>query len=69
MKKLQDPQYRIPQWALTDAIEGLQELARRLEADAIELSKIGTTESRMLAQERLEQAWEYRKAHEFYLHL
>lgn len=69
MKKLQDPEYHIPQWALDTAIEGLQELARRLEDDAAAFAKVDTAEGRIAAQERLERAWEARKAHEFFLGL
>lgn len=69
MQKLQDQQYRVPQWALDAAIEGLQELSRRLADDAAAFSKLDTPEGRALAQERLEQAREYQKSHEFYLHL
>lgn len=69
MDKMQDPQYRIPQWALDVAIEGLQELARRLEDDAAAFAKSDTPEARAMAQERLEQAQEARKGHEFFLHL
>lgn len=66
---MNNPTYEIPQWALDIAIEGLQELARRLEDDAADLSKLDTPEARALAQERLEQAQEARKGHEFFLHL
>ena len=66
---MENVKFEIPQWALTAAIEGLQELARRLEDDAAALAKVDTSEGRMLTQERLEQAWEYRKAHEFFIHL
>ena len=66
---MNDVTFAIPQWALTAAIEGLQELARRLEDDAAALAKVDTPEGRLLTQERLEQAWEYRKAHEFFIHL
>ena len=69
MKELQNPSYQIPQWALDTAIEGLQELARRLEDDAAAFSKVDTPEGRLLAQERLERAWEAKKAHEFFLGL
>lgn len=69
MQKLQDQQYRIPQWVLDIAIEGLQELARRLAADAAVYGKLDTPEARAMAQERLEQAQEVRKGHEFFLRL
>lgn len=69
MKNLQDPQYNVPQWALDIAIEGLQELARRLESDAAAFAKVDSPECRDLAAERAKQAREARKGHEFYIHL
>lgn len=66
---MSNPTYEIPQWALDAAIEGLQELARRLEDDAAAFAKLDTPEGRIKAQERMEKAWEYQQAHEFYLHL
>lgn len=56
MQELQDQQYRISQWAMDNAIEGLQELARRRTDDAAAFAKLDTPEARALAQERLEQA-------------
>lgn len=61
--------YEIPQKMLDAAIEGLQELSRRLEDDAAAFAKLDTPEARAMAQERLEQAQEVRKGHEFFLHL
>ncbi len=61
--------FEIPQWALTTAIEGLQELARRLESDAAAYASLDTPEARALAEERLEQARETWRGHEFYIHL
>lgn len=66
---MKNPQYEIPQWALDIAIEGLQELARRRADDAAAFAKLDTPEARAMAQERLEQAQEARKGHEFFLHL
>lgn len=66
---MKNPTYEIPQWALDAAIEGLQELARRQEDAAAAFAKLDTPEGRLKAQERLEQAWEARKAHEFFLGL
>lgn len=61
--------FEIPQWALDIAIEGLQELARRLEADAAALAKVDSPACRALADERTRQAREIWKGHEFYIHL
>ena len=61
--------FAIPQWALDVAIEGLQALARRLEDDAAVFAKMNTPASLALAEERLQQAQEVRKGHEFYIHL
>lgn len=69
MNNLQDPAYRIPQWALDIAVEGLQELARRLEADAASFAKLDTPNGRDMAQERLIQARDAWKGHEFFLGL
>lgn len=69
MKKLQDPVYSLPQWALDTAVEGLQELARRLEADAAAFSTVGTPEGRAMAEKRLEQARKVWEGHEFFIHL
>lgn len=66
---MKNPTYEIPQWALTAAIEGLQELYQRLEYDAAAFAKLDSAEGRLKAQERLEKAWEYQKAHEFFLGL
>ena len=66
---MNDPTYKIPQWAMDIAIEGLQELARRRSDDAAAFAKLDTPEARALAQERLEQAQEARKGHEFFLYL
>ena len=66
---MENVKFAIPQWALNIAIEGLQELARRLEADAADYAKLDTPEARVLAQERIEQAQKARKGHEFFIHL
>lgn len=59
----------LPQWAIDAAVEGLQDLARRLEADAAAYARLNTPEARALAEERLEQAKDAWKGHEFYIHL
>lgn len=61
--------FEIPQWALTTAIDGLQELARRLESDAAAYARLDTPEAHALAEDRLEQARETWRGHEFYIHL
>ena len=66
---MENVKFEIPQWALDSAIEGLQDLARRLEDDAAAFAKLDTPEGCIKAQERLEKAREYQKANEFYLHL
>ena len=66
---MENPQYRIPQWALDAAIEGLQELALRLEIEAAALAQLNTRVSAMLADERLEQAATAEKGYEFFSHL
>lgn len=59
----------LPQWAIDIAVEGLQDLARRLEADAAAFSNINTPETQELARERLEAARNAWRAHEFFIHL
>ena len=66
---MENPKYAIPQWALDVAIEGLQELARRLESDAAAFAKMDTPDSRTLSETRLTQAKFARKGHEFFIHL
>lgn len=66
---MENVKFVIPQWALNIAIEGLQELARRLEADAVAYAKLDTPGAHALAQERIEQAQKARKGHEFFIHL
>ncbi|MBD5151284.1 MAG: hypothetical protein HDT16_02040 [Oscillibacter sp.] len=66
---MENVKFGIPQWALTTAIEGLKELASRLEDDAAAFAKVDTPEGRRMTQECLEKAWEYRQAHEFFLKL
>ena len=61
--------FEIHQWALATAIDGLQEFARRLESDAAAYASLDTPEARALAEERLEQARETWRGHEFYIHL
>ena len=59
----------LPQWVINIAIEGFQDLARRLEADAAAFSNINTPEAQELARERLEAARSAWKAYEFFIHL
>lgn len=66
---MENVKFEIPQWALDSAIEGLQYLSQRLEDDAAAFARLDTPEGRIKAQERMEKAREYQKAHEFYLHL
>lgn len=66
---MKNPQYEIPQWALDAAIGGLQELARRLEDDAVAFAKLDTPEGCIKAQERMKKAREAWRGHEFYIHL
>ena len=68
-KTMENAKFEIPQWALSTAIEGLKELASRLEDDAAAFAKVDTPEGRRMTQECLEKAWEYRQAHEFFLKL
>lgn len=65
-KPLEDPQYRIPQWALDAAIEGLDELALRLEIEAAAFTQHNTRDSILLADDRLQAAELYRAAASFY---
>lgn len=69
MKKLQNPSYRIPQWALDAACNGLDELALRLEIEASIYQQMNTHEGRLLADERVEQAETYRNAAAFFQRL
>lgn len=66
---MENVKFAIPQWALDIAIEGLQELARRQADDAAAFAKMDTPEARALAEERLKQAQESQKGHEFFIHL
>lgn len=61
--------YPIPQHHLTAAIEGLQELALRLEIEAAALAMVDTREGALRAAELLEQAETVRQSADFYLHL
>ena len=61
--------FALPQWAIDAAAEGLKDLSQRLEIEAAALAQMNTPASRALAAERLEQAREARKGHEFYIHL
>ena len=69
MKKLSTPRYAIPQRHLTMAGEGLQELARRLEADAVALATVHTRETVLRAAELEEQAEAVRESADFFLNL
>lgn len=66
---MEDVKFAIPQWALDVAIEGLQALAHRLEAEAAALAQMNTPASLTLAEKRLQQAQELWKGYEFYIHL
>ena len=59
---LEDPQYRIPQWALDAAIEGLDEL----EIEAAAFAQHNTHDSVLLADDRLQAAGLYRTAAMFF---
>lgn len=61
--------YPIPQHHLTAAIEGLQDLVRRMEADAAAFAMIATREGTLRAAELLEQAEIVRQSADFFLHL
>ena len=65
-KPLEDPQYRIPQWALDAAIEGLDELALRLEVEAAAFAQHNVHDSVLLADDRLQAAELYRAAAMFF---
>lgn len=62
---MQDPTYRISQRHLDAAIEGLQELALRLEIEAAALAQVNTQK----AAELLKRAGAVRESADFYLHL
>jgi len=66
---MRHPSYRIPQIFLTLAIEGLQELALRLEIEASALAMVNSREGTLRASELLEQAEAVRQAANFYLNL
>lgn len=61
--------YPIPQPHLTAAVEGLQDLVRRMEADAAAFAMIATREGALRAAELLEQAEIVRQSADFFLHL
>lgn len=61
--------YPIPQHHLTAAIEGLQDLVRRMEADAAAFAMIATREGALRAAELMEQAEIVRQSADFFLHL
>ena len=63
---MENVKFALPQWAIDAAVEGLKDLAQRLEIEAAALARMNTPDSRSLAAERLEQA---RKGLEFYFHL
>lgn len=66
---MENVKFAIPQWAIDAAVEGLKDLAQRLETEAAALAQMNTPDSRVLATERLEQARTARKGHEFFIHL
>lgn len=66
---MENVKFALPQWAIDIAIEGLQELALRLEDDAAAFARLDTSEGRALAAERLAQARIARKGSAFYLDL
>lgn len=66
---MENVKFAIPQWAIDAAVEGLKDLAQRLETEAAALAQMNTPDSRALATERLEQARTARKGHEFFIHL
>ena len=66
---MENVKFALPQWAIDAAVEGLKDLAQRLEIEAAALARKNTPDSSSLAAERLEQAREARKGLEFYIHL
>lgn len=66
---MKDPIYQIPQHHLTTAIEGLQELALRLELEAAALARVNTREGTLRAAELLKRAEAVRESADFFLHL
>lgn len=69
MVQLPDPSYRIPQRHLTAAIEGLRELATRLELEAAAFAMVHTREGTLRAAELLEQVEAVRESGDFFLNL
>lgn len=65
-KTLPDPSYRIPQWALTAAVEYLFEIALRFEIEASVYQQMNTHAGSLLADDRLESASVARAAASFY---
>lgn len=61
--------YPIPQQYLTTAVEGLRELALRLEGEADYFARRRTQRSLTQAEALLEQARQIREAYEYFLHL
>ena len=66
---LPDVKYAIPQRHLTAAIEGLQELALRLEIEAAALATVNTGAGQQKAAELLGKAEAVRESADFYLGL
>lgn len=66
---MENVKFALPQWAIDAAAEGLQDLAQRLESDAVALAQMDTPDARALAAKRLAQARTAWKGHEFYIHL
>lgn len=65
-KPLEDPEYRIPEWAMSAAIEGLFELSLRLEIEASVYQQMNTHQGCLIADDRLEQAELYQAAAMFF---
>lgn len=66
---MKTPTYQIPQRHLTAAIEGLQELALRLEIEAAAVAQVHTREGTLRAAELLERAEAVRESADFFLQL
>ena len=65
-KPLPDPSYRIPQWALTAAVEYLFEIALRFEIEASVYQQKNNDAGSLLADDRLESASVARAAAMFF---
>lgn len=69
MRKLQTPRYAIPQHHLTMAGETLQEMSRRLEADAVALATVHTREATLRSAELLKQSKAVQDSADFFFGL